>query len=276
MSADLIKTGQAELFRIGLLDPPADGVFGSVTAWALGASGIATKPTIENAPGILNKLVDMEPWPLVPDDDFAGAMVRAMLRLGHWVCRHPDCVNIIYVEGMDYNGKTGVFKPNTNTPNHFNDLRTLVRINKHGVPKLVDHWQATTEPGKYWTQNPMNPKGAARIAFGQYKAWSRGTHSKSHEALVQTAPVPVYRDKKKSYERYGEVDVGLFGINQHWGYDNSVHDLGRSSAGCLVGRSTAGHKEFMSLVKGDARYKAAGGSYRFMTTIMPAAVVMGA
>ena len=100
----------------------------------------------------------------------------------------------------------------------------------------------------------MNPKGAARIAFNQYKAWSVGTHRASspqgHEALVQTAPVAVYRDLNKDFKRPGDrVDTGLFGINQHWGYDAPMGDLGTTSAGCLVGRTKNGHRQFMALVK---------------------------
>ena len=93
----------------------------------------------------------------------------------------------------------------------------------------------------------------------------------SHEALVQVADITVFRDANRYYKRGGdETDVGLFGVNQHWGYDLPRHDLGNSSAGCLVGRSTAGDREFMRLVKSDARYIASNGDYRFLTTILPA------
>ena len=87
---------------------------------------------------------------------------------------------------------------------------------------------------------------------------------------MQIAPVTVFRDLNKDYKRPGDKpDSGLFGINQHWGYDASESNLGRSSAGCLVGRSTSGHKDFMKLVKKDARFMANRG-YRFMTAILPA------
>jgi hypothetical protein len=118
----------------------------------------------------------------------------------------------------------------------------------------------------------MNPAGAARIKFGQYKAWSLGTHH-THEALVQVAPITVCRDGNKDYQRERDrEDTGLFGVNQHWGYDLPRNDLGPSSAGCLVGRTTAGHREFMTLVKSDARFRA-NPAYRFLTTVMPASQV---
>jgi hypothetical protein len=124
----------------------------------------------------------------------------------------------------------------------------------------------------------MNPKGAARIAFGQYTAWQTGVHrsreSGGHEALVQVAPVTVHRDLDKDYRREGDArDTGLFGINQHWGYDLPRDDLGNSSAGCLVGRTKAGHRAFMALVKTDKRYLA-DRNHRFTTTVLPASAVL--
>lgn len=125
----------------------------------------------------------------------------------------------------------------------------------------------------------MNPLGAARIAFGQYKAWCVGTHhpnaASAHQALVQIEPISVYRDRNKDFKRPGDmVDTGLFAINQHWGYDAPQDDLGRTSAGCLVGRTRDGHRKFMSLVKTDPRYIASR-SYRFMTTVLPGDRVLG-
>jgi hypothetical protein len=119
----------------------------------------------------------------------------------------------------------------------------------------------------------MNPKGAARIAFNQYKAWAVGTHHpgspQGHEALVQVEPISVYRDLNKDFRRTSDkLDTGLFAINQHWGYDAPKEDMGRTSAGCLVGRTKDGHRKFMAHIKTDLRY-AASRSYRFITTIMP-------
>nr|WP_208246961.1 hypothetical protein [Rhizobium sp. T1473]MCA0804542.1 hypothetical protein [Rhizobium sp. T1473] len=119
----------------------------------------------------------------------------------------------------------------------------------------------------------MNPKGAARIAFNQYKAWVVGTHhpnsASAHEALVQVEPITVCRDLNKDFKRTGdELDTGLFAINQHWGYDAPKDDLGRTSAGCLVGRTKDGHRKFMQLIKADPRYLA-NHSYRFLTAVMP-------
>jgi hypothetical protein len=103
--------------------------------------------------------------------------------------------NIVYVEGMSEN-----LALNNNKPNEFNDVRMVIEIVK-SVPTIVGKWEGTTEPGTHFTLNPMNPNGAARIAFGQYKSWQVGTHfgsgSDPHEALVQVQDVSVFRDKNK-------------------------------------------------------------------------------
>jgi hypothetical protein len=191
----------------------------------------------------------------------------------HAVSRHPDCVNIVYVEGMDINGAR-----NQNTPNEFNDVRLVLRVNRAGRPDIVEAWEATSEPGKHHTSiEKLDPHGAARIAFGQFKSWSVGTHMagrpSAHEALVQTSHVLVHRDLNEDFERTGdEVFEGLFGINQHWGFDMPKSDIGKASAGCLVGRTKAGHRAFMQICKSDPRFVSSRG-YRFSTTVLPASAI---
>jgi hypothetical protein len=195
----------------------------------------------------------------------AERIIRAMERKRYLVAREPRQVNIVYVEGMSPNGV-----PNDDRPNQFNDARFVIRF-LHDVPVIAGSWEATTEPGRYWTENRMNAKGAARIAFGQYEAWQVGMHRGDHEALVQTgATVTVHRDNDENYIRPGDAtDTGWFGINQHWGYDLPRDDIASASAGCLVGRTREGHREFMRLVKTDERYLA-DNRHRFSTTILPA------
>ncbi|HTE82218.1 MAG TPA: hypothetical protein VK634_16150, partial [Reyranella sp.] len=158
--------------------------------------------------------------------------------------------------------------------NEFNDLRLLLRINPpDGAPQILEHWQATTEPGRFYTENPLDPNGAARIALAQFKAWSVGFHGTGggrHEALMQVGEITVFRDKNRDYRRDGDKPYkGLFGINQHWGYDLPQNNIQNASAGCVVGRSTKGHREFMAMIKADPRYQHNSG-YRFMTTIISA------
>jgi lysozyme family protein len=177
--------------------------------------------------------------------------------------KEPGHKNIVYIEGMNPDGTL-----NNNALNAWNDLRTVIEF-KDGKPVMSGCWEATTQPGKYYTYNPMNAKGAAMIAFGQYTAWQVGIHLNSHEALVQCAPVTVHRDANRSGTRdTGDpIDSGLFGINQHWGGDNPKSDIGRWSAGCQVGRTKQGHREFMAIIKSDPRYQA-NRNFMFTTTII--------
>ena len=275
----LAQQVQERLGVHGVLDPPADGSFGPVSLWAIAQFlrkvGTPGK-TLLDAEAARALLVAEAVFPLQTPDSLAGRLVRAMQAAGYWLCRHPECVNIVYVEGLDEDGT-----PNVDAPNEFNDLRLVLRVNRAGNPEIAEVWEATTEPGRYYTLvEKLDPRGAARIAFGQYKAWSVGTHMagrpSAHEALVQTAPIRVFRDLNADFERTGdEVFTGLFGVNQHWGFDLPRSDIGRGSAGCLVGRTKAGHRAFMALCKADPRYAASNG-YRFVTTVLNAAEVPAA
>jgi hypothetical protein len=173
-----------------------------------------------------------------------------MLKHNMYISYEAGTHNIVYLEGVSSN-----FTVNKDEPNEFNDLRCLLSF-KQGVPVITNYWVATTEPGKYYTENPMNPKGAARIQFGQYTAWRVGVHGKDrHRALVQVNPITVCRDVNKDYARARDIeDTGLFGVNQHGGYDQPEKNIGRASAGCLVGRSMKEHQEFMRIITKDPRY----------------------
>lgn len=155
--------------------------------------------------------------------------------------------NIIYIEGCNINGRL-----NDDEPNQFNDVRAV--FNK---TKCLDCWQATCEPGSWYTHTPMNPNGAFRIAFGFHKqAWEIGIHGNSepHEALVQVGEVRGFRDYNQDFMRPGDEEVyGHYGINQHWGYDMPPDNIGQASAGCLVGRSRFGHQQFMQFCKNSGK-----------------------
>jgi len=181
------------------------------------------------------------------------------------VFRGKDELNVIYVEGMNTDGSL-----NDDKPNHFNDVRMVIGF-EGGMPAIIGKWQATTEPGFHYTDNPMNPNGAARIAFGQYRSWQTGIHgyAEPHKALVQVAPVPVHRDYNRDMMRTGDdIFEGNFGINQHHGFDHPQNDIHTASAGCLVGRTRAGHDQFMKMIKSDRRYQL-DRNFIFTTTIIP-------
>lgn len=191
-------------------------------------------------------------------------IVDYMKLKGYRIHDSDDKRNIVYVEGMNIDGTL-----NCDRADVFNDIRCVFEF-CNGKPKMLGVWGATTEPGRYYTNNPLNHKGAARIKFGQYKAWKVGQHGNKdpHEALVQCGIVTVHRDLNKDLIRTGDkLDTGYFGINQHWGGDSPINSIGRWSAGCLVGRTRVGHREFMTIVKKDPDYLK-NRSYVFDTTII--------
>lgn len=166
--------------------------------------------------------------------------------------------NIIYIEGVD--PVEDNFKLNGDAFDYWNDTRNVVRDDGVILLSAV----ATTEPGKYYTYTPMNPNGAARIAFGQYKdCWEFGTHGISypHEALVQCGEIKVYRDFNQDGLRTGDlIYTDAQGVNQHT-TSNAPDTIGLWGAGCLVGRYESTHKKFMQLMRDS-------GGVLFDTTIL--------
>lgn len=263
---------QSRLINLGLLEPPSDGKFGPISTAALKKFQSLMKINEPEQLGAVTaeKLIETKPEDLpTPSlqlgNDLASRIVKYMQLKKYEIFQGIRQYNIVYVEGMNADGTL-----NSDPPNSFNDRRMVIQI-VDGVPAIVGNWQATTEPGHRYTQRPMNPEGAARIKFGQYKAWQIGIHGTSdrHEALVQTGgSVTVYRDLNKDYQRVGDKeDTGYFGINQHWGYDLPSNNVYYASAGCLVGRLREGHREFMSLIKQDRRFQL-NSRYIFYATVI--------
>jgi hypothetical protein len=272
----LAKEVQARLAALGCLDPPADGQFGSASRLALSRyakhRGFAFKDAVspQIAKGLLTDKVDVI-LPLRLGGDFASRMVRYMQAKKFFVARLPGFFTIVYVEGSDKNGRH-----NVDTFNVFNDRRTVFHFDKNGSPVMDLNVLCTTEPGRFFTNSPLNADGAARIAFGQYKAWAVGIHHpeltapRRHEALVQAGNISIFRDKNKDGIRPGDKQVTVgsgAGINQHSGLNQPAGDIGKLSAGCLVGQNDAEHKKFMKVVRAEPRFLVNHG-YKFMTTII--------
>jgi peptidoglycan hydrolase-like protein with peptidoglycan-binding domain len=263
---------QVLLIGLGLLEPPADGKFGPISSAALKKFQTLMKVNEPDQLGAetAKKLIETKPEelptpPLKLGNDLASRIVKYMQLKKYEIFQGIKEYNIVYVEGMDADGSL-----NNDKPNYFNDRRMVLQI-IDGVPVIVGNWEATTEPGYRYTENPMNPEGAARIKFGQYKAWQVGIHGTAdrHEALVQTGgEITVYRDLNKDYQRTGDKeDTGYFAVNQHWGYDLPYNNVYYASAGCLVGRMRQGHREFMSLIKKDRRFQL-NDRYVFYATVI--------
>ena len=206
------------------------------------------------------------PQPKFSGNDLASRILRYMQEKNYKIFEGAREYNIVYVEGMHTNGTL-----NNDEFNQFNDIRLVIEI-LGGKPKIVGGpWEATTEPGDYYTDNPFIPeKGAARIEFGQYTAWQIDIHNNDHKALVQSkGEISVCRDLNKDGARTNDiVDTGNFWINQHHGYNNPKDNVGRASAGCLVGRTVSEHEAFMRLIEQDRRYQESR-DFVFTTTVIP-------
>lgn len=269
---DLKRDLQQRLADLGCLDPPPDGNFGPVSqimlAKAAEHAGVAYDSQVLT-PELAQALLDHNVDTLIPlqlDGGFASRIVRYLAAVGWWFCRVPGFHNIVYVEGVNEDGSV-----NADTFDQFNDRRMVVTV-QDGQPTLLHNVLATTEPSRLFTDDPPDPNGVARIAFGPYKAWHVGIHHpgkpSAHEALIQAANVSVFRDKNRDHIRPGDaLFTGLFGINQHSGFNAPVGAIGRASAGCLVARTTQDHRDFMALVKTDERYRMNSG-YKFLTTVI--------
>lgn len=285
---------QTRLSNLGILDPvfkgdkdtpfgpvaTPDGVVGPMTRNAIFEFCRLAKLTYTDkllSLELLKKLVSAKPDDFLPlhfdrklfdsrKTRFAKRILRCMRDHGYWIARSPNAYNIIYIEGMDSDGKE-----NADTFDEWNDRRIVIRIKPGGKPEFVVNETATTEPGKFYTFNPLNPKGAARIAFGQYKAWTDGLHQGEQPALVQRGEVRVHRDFDQNGKRSktDPIDVGdWFGINQHSTKPDFIPQLvGKYSAGCLVGQDYAAHIKFLNTVRKDFRYQL-NKSYVFVTAVI--------
>ena len=151
----------------------------------------------------------------------------------------------------------GVRRDNQGT-NTFDDF--LLVMYRDNDLMTSDRYNITTDPGKYWLQNPTNPKGTAVLAPGQYRStWQIGKHQGKYEALVQRKPVQVYRDNDKDevidYNNITTlVDEGYFGINIHRSnpYDES-YVVNKWSAGCQVFKKVDDYNKFMQTCKDSAK-----------------------
>lgn len=98
------------------------------------------------------------------------------------------------------------------------------------------NFDCTTHSGSHYLLNWLNPKGTAVLKADRTYKYKLGIH-KGYEALVQAAPVEVYRDNNKNLkvDAVGPTEIGWFGINIHRGSMTTVGSyIGKFSAGCQV------------------------------------------
>jgi len=133
------------------------------------------------------------------------------------------------------------------TPNTFNDLMCLLWKYK-GVWN-VKVYNATTDPGTYYLEKPMNVKGTAIMCPGQYSGvYILGKHT-GYPALQQVKPIKVYRDNDK--DNVFDLDPktlesGVNATNIHHAGANSTQ-VNNWSAGCMVIAKLTDWDEFIGL-----------------------------
>lgn len=165
-----------------------------------------------------------------------------------------------YFDGIDNHG---IFKPydlnicgirannRDQSADEFDDLLVVTFKTDVGNTKLLC-WPWTTDPGKAYLENPMNPLGTFIMLPGQYLgAYKIGKHH-TQDALVQIGVLKGYRDNNKNKIldcNPGQLFEGNnFGVNIHH-KENDSENIGLGSAGCQVSKSTQHYNEFFHLVK---------------------------
>ena len=177
----------------------------------------------------------------------AKTLIEALEKKGYSVFKKDD---------KDYNINIVGIRSGNIVTNTFDD-KIYVFWNYSGKWN-VKEYNVTTDPGKYWTEHPINNKGVAILVPGQYKGtWKIGRHANKYEALCQHKSVKVYRDNNLN-EFYdfesSTIDTGIFGINIHRSnpYKDSYY-VDKWSAGCQVFKSPTKFKEFMDICKKSAQ-----------------------
>lgn len=122
------------------------------------------------------------------------------------------------------------------------------------MQKTLYTFTATTDPGTYYLNNPINKDGTAILVPNYYKnIWAIDLHRGSYEALCQRlGPVDIYRDNDldDQVEKTESIQSGFFGINLHrasrWSIVNKINKF---SAGCQVIQDPAAFEIIMELAR---------------------------
>ena len=185
---------------------------------------------------------------------------QVMIRKGYRFFKGVYNLNIIGVRS----------KESIKQENRFDDILIvafgLATSGYNSSTKFI--FQITTDPGIKSLKVPMNAKGTAILVPGQYRGSHKiGLHQGKYEALVQCAPVKVYRDANKDSILDTDkrtIDTGMFGINIHKAGVASVIVDGWS-AGCQVLAKTDEYEIFMDLCR---KQKLAGYGDKFTYTLL--------
>lgn len=217
---------------------------------------------------LLNDIAPSSKPKLSTTDLLAARVVEVCEARGYELDRRAGATNIFAIEG--FSSKT--LSKITDTPDRWNDSIGILTFDTSGSPKILCLYEGTTEPGAYYTRNPLNRNGAARLQLGFHKnLWSLGLH-RGYEALSQVGTATLVRDLNENGKRDDKVSRETNnGINLHTtkttGWRGAFNDfVGQWSAGCVVIKAPNNFKNFIQLLKEGLQYKSLGrrATYNFI------------
>lgn len=183
-----------------------------------------------------------------------SSIISELTRLGMEIYRRPFELNIVGVRSA------------SSRPNSFDDSLHVFYLDDN--QKAYHHlFPITTDPGTYWLQNPIAPKGTAILEEGQYRnAYGISRHRGRYYALCQIhRPVTVIRDFNRDSIldfRSGKKQSGMFGINIHRASSTGTsYEVNRHSAGCQVFQKASDFELFMRLC--EAHRKRHGNAFTY-------------
>ncbi|NER13716.1 hypothetical protein GWK08_09720 [Leptobacterium flavescens] len=151
-----------------------------------------------------------------------------------------------------YNANIIGIRSNNDIANSFDDWLYLIYRNE-SLAQQIFEFPVTTDPGKYWLENPLNVNGTAVLVPGQYRgAYEIGLHQGKYEALRQKGKVKVWRDNTGDdrIDKGGQVYEGVFGINIHRSNaQNESYIVEKWSAGCTVFKRVKDFNFFMEICR---------------------------
>lgn len=161
-------------------------------------------------------------------------------------------------ERRDGIGRLNIFGIRASSPatNKFDDAIGILFLNDAATWDLKI-WPATTDPGFYYLNNPMNLKGTAIVMPGQHRdCWGIGLHdgAEKYETLVQIGPIKIWRDKNR--DTVIDMDPSTIenaGAGAHIELHRAsakqiLQSVDVYSAGCQVLQIVSSHVELMSAV----------------------------
>jgi hypothetical protein len=166
--------------------------------------------------------------------------MKAILRhKGYQVFSRPFELNIVGLRSKSI------------VPNRFDDeIHVFYKVSTLNWHYHV--FKATTDPGTFWLNQPMQPQGTAILAEGQnLNCYELGLHQGKYLALVQRKPITIIRDYNRDAIldfNNGNKSSGFFGINIHRAnVKGTTKSVDRNSAGCQVFEKAKDFELFISL-----------------------------